>query len=211
MDKNLTGEGVGVKTSEVIETIPAKKRQVIKESQAKEVSPAKVRGGKNALSAKTSEPRRSPRRTSTQDKEVHSIPCRKGIKLMREREVNECAQHGEVLRWSTDSGEDEYPQLQHEAVESEEPTEVGVVWERFVIRETQDMDGAHSRTGSIITTATNDTIAICDSIEESVLQAPPIGMEQPSPCLSEYESEGYLERRKSNSKQAQAKKGISIE
>ena len=166
MDKHLTGEGVGVKASEGIETSPAKKRTVIMDSQA-------------------IEQRRSPRRTGNPDKEVHSIPCRKGIKMMSEREVNECAQHGEVLRWSTDSGEDEYPQLQHEAVESEEPTEFGVVWERFVIRETQDMDGAHSRTGSVITTATNDAIAICDSIEESVLQAPPIGMEQPSPCLSD--------------------------
>ncbi len=104
MDKNLTGEGVGVKASEGIETSPARKRTVIMDSQA-------------------IEQRRSPRRTGNPDKEVHSIHCRKGIKLMSEREVNECAQHGEVLRWSTDSGEDEYPQLQHEAVESEEPTE----------------------------------------------------------------------------------------
>ncbi len=36
MDKNLTGEGVGVKTSEVIETSPAKKRQVKKQSQVKD-------------------------------------------------------------------------------------------------------------------------------------------------------------------------------
>ncbi len=183
MEKNLTGEGVGVKASEVIETSPAKHRTVIKASQA-------------------SEQRRSPRRTGNTDKEVHSIPCRKGIKVMSEREANECAQHGEVLRWSTDSGEDEYPQLQQEEVESEEPTEFGVVCERFVIRETQHMDGALSRTGGVITTATNDTIGICDSNEDSVLQAPQIGMEQTSPCLSEYESEGYLERRKANSRQS---------
>jgi hypothetical protein len=36
MDKNVTGEGVGVKTSEAIETSPAKKRQVKKQSQVKD-------------------------------------------------------------------------------------------------------------------------------------------------------------------------------
>jgi hypothetical protein len=146
MDKNLTGEGVGAKASEGIETSPVKNRQVITESQA-------------------SEPRMSPRRTGNPDKEVHSI-------------------------------------------ESEEPTEFGVVWERFVIRETQDMHGALSHTGTGITTATNDTIGIYDSNDESVSQAPHIAMEQPSPCMSDYESEGYLERRKCNSRQALAKKGI---
>ena len=30
--------------------------------------------------------------------------------MMSEREADECAEHGEVLRWSTDSGEDVYPQ-----------------------------------------------------------------------------------------------------
>ena len=54
--------------------------------------------------------RRSPRVQGKQDKEVHAIPCKKGIKLMSQREANECAEHGEVLRWSTDSGEDVYPQ-----------------------------------------------------------------------------------------------------
>jgi hypothetical protein len=61
--------------------------------------------------------RRSPRVQGKQDKEVHSIPCRKGIKLMSEREANECSEHGEVLRWSTDSGEDEYPQVTVQTVE----------------------------------------------------------------------------------------------
>ncbi len=60
---------------------------------------------------------RSPRGQGNQDKEVYSIPCRKGIKLMSEREANECAEHGEVLRWSTDSGEDEYPQVTVETVD----------------------------------------------------------------------------------------------
>ncbi len=207
MDKNLTGEGVGVKASEGIETSPAKKRQVMKESQAKLVSPAKVRSGGGTLSAQASEPRRSRRRRGNPDKEVHSIPCRKGIKLMSEREANECSEHGEVLRWSTDSSEDEYPQLPFETEESEEPTEFGVVWERFVIRETENVNGGLPTTESVITTATQDTIGICATNCSSSSTAPPAVMEQ-SPCISEYESEGYLERRKLTSRQAQAKKGI---
>jgi hypothetical protein len=35
--------------------------------------------------------------------EPHVIPYIKGIKMMSEREADECARHGEVLRWSTDS------------------------------------------------------------------------------------------------------------
>ena len=39
-------------------------------------------------------------------------PYPKGIKLMSEREANECARHGEVLRWSTDDDEeDKLPKL----------------------------------------------------------------------------------------------------
>ena len=38
-----------------------------------------------------------------QDEEPHVIPFIKGIKLMSEREATECAEHGEVLRWSPDS------------------------------------------------------------------------------------------------------------
>ena len=35
--------------------------------------------------------------------EPHVIPFIKGIKMMSEREADECARHGEVLRWSPDS------------------------------------------------------------------------------------------------------------
>ncbi len=95
-------------------------RQVIKESQAIDESPGKAKGGVKALSGKASSPRRSPRKTGKQDTVVHSIPCKKGVKLMSEREASECATHGEVLRWSTDSGEDEvYPQSD---LEGETPT-----------------------------------------------------------------------------------------
>jgi hypothetical protein len=42
-----------------------------------------------------------------QDAEPHRIPCVKGIKLMSDREATECARHGEVLRWSSDSDKEE--------------------------------------------------------------------------------------------------------
>jgi hypothetical protein len=38
-----------------------------------------------------------------QEANPHVIPYLKGIKMMSEREVDECAKHGEVLRWSSDS------------------------------------------------------------------------------------------------------------
>jgi hypothetical protein len=136
-------------------------RQVIKESQAIDENPVKAKGVVKALSGKASSPRRSPRKTGKQDTVVHSIPCKNCIKMMSEREVDECTQHGEVLRWSTDSGEDEeYPQPtlhsnQAEVLDSEGPTQLEVV----------------------------------------------------SPCLSEFESPGFLSRRKALSRQAQAKRG----
>ena len=42
-----------------------------------------------------------------QDKEPHVIPFIKGIQLLSEREADECAEHGEVLRWSHDSDVEE--------------------------------------------------------------------------------------------------------
>jgi hypothetical protein len=159
MDKNVTGEGA--KTSPV-------------------------------QSCKT---RRSPRGQGNQDKEVHSIPCRKGIKLMSQREeANECAEHGEVLRWSTDSGEDEYPQVTVETVDkaasdSEEPTEFGVVWERFVIRETQDVLELPSTGGLQITSRNDDSVGIRNITAVSPSLATKITTEDESPILSEYESE----------------------
>jgi hypothetical protein len=157
--------------------------------------------------------RRSPRVQDKQDKEVHSIPCRKGIKLMSEREANECAEHGEVLRWSTDSGEDEYPQVTVGTVEqaisdSEEPTEFGVVWERFVIRETQDVLGLPSTGGLEITTRNDDSVGIRSVPAGSPSAATKITTEDESPILSEYESDGFLSRRKTLSKRSKAKLGI---
>ncbi len=74
-------------------------RQVIKESQAIDENPVKAKGVVKGLSRKASTLRRSPRKTGKQDTEVHSIPYKKGIKMMSEREASECAKHGEVLRW----------------------------------------------------------------------------------------------------------------
>jgi hypothetical protein len=134
--------------------------------------------------------------------------------MMSERESTEMAQHGEVLRWSTDSGEDEYPQTRVQTVEedrpdSEEPTEFGVVWERFVIRETEDILAVpSSTTGLEITTRNKDTVGIRVSNAGSSTAVPEITMEVESPCLSEYESDGFLSRRKSLSKRSQANLGI---
>ncbi len=133
--------------------------------------------------------------------------------MISERESTEMAQHGEVLRWSTDSGEDEYPQTRVQTIEedrsdSEEPTEFGVVWERFVIRETEDILAVPSTTGLEITTRNQDTVGIRVSNAGSPTAVPKITMEVESPCLSEYESYGFLSRRKSLSKRSQAKLGI---
>jgi hypothetical protein len=90
--------------------------------------------------------RRSPRRKGKSETEVHVVPYIKGIKMMSERESNETAQHGEVLRWSNDSeGEDQGGSKKtdlnvQDEFESEELTEFGVVWERFVIPETEAGD-----------------------------------------------------------------------
>jgi hypothetical protein len=64
IDKNLTGEGVGVKASE-----------------GNEASPAKTREGSKARPVKTasSATRRSPRGKDKQDREVHYVPFKKGI------------------------------------------------------------------------------------------------------------------------------------
>jgi hypothetical protein len=46
---------------------------------------------------------------------------------MSEREADEVARHGEVLRWSSDSDEEK---AKDNASDRKEPTEFGVVWER---------------------------------------------------------------------------------
>jgi hypothetical protein len=74
---------------------------------------------------------------SQRPKHIYVVPYRKGIKLMSERESIEMANHGEVQRWSSDSEADELPK---DIAESEEPTEFGVMWERYVIKETEETE-----------------------------------------------------------------------
>jgi hypothetical protein len=57
--------------------------------------------------------------------------------MMSKRECVEMAQHGEVLTWSSDSEGEERDLVHQDIVDSEEPTELGVVWERYVIPETE--------------------------------------------------------------------------
>jgi hypothetical protein len=78
---------------------------------------------------KASPTRQSPRRQGKQDKEVHAIPYKKGVKMMSYREATEVAEHGEVLRWSSESeGEgEETTKAPKYTPESEEPTELGLV------------------------------------------------------------------------------------
>ena len=96
--------------------------------------------------AQSSPTRQPPRRVQKQDQAVHVVPYIKGIRTMSDREATECAQHGEVLRWSSESeGEvaemgSETNEAQKDTTDSEEPTEMGLVWAPFVIRETQYSD-----------------------------------------------------------------------
>ena len=51
-----------------------------------------------------------------QDAEPHRIPYVKGIKLMSDREATECARHGEVLRWSSDSDKEEMTEIREDTM-----------------------------------------------------------------------------------------------
>jgi hypothetical protein len=176
------------------------------ESQALDVVRAKAKGEVKALSGKASAPRRSPRKTGKQDTEVHSIPYKKGLRMMSEREASECAQHGEVLRWITDSGEDEvYPQpilqlVEEDALDSEGPTEFRGVWEQVVQQDSNDVAGDTPTRNVEVGTRGSDVVGNQVMNAES----PNPGV---SPCLPEFESPGFLSRRKAISKQAKAKMG----
>ena len=141
--------------------------------------------------------RRSARQT---DKTTHDkptiIPFRKGIKLMSEREANKCARHGEVLRWSSDSDENEDKKGKNTTVnvdsDSEEPTEFGVVWERY--DEINKQDGSTKQVEVVIDI--EDDKPKASSTAESPSRgngkdvAPPSAAS--SPHLSEFEA--LLER-----------------
>ena len=85
--------------------------------------------------------RQSPRRQGKSDKQVHVVPFKKGIRIMSYREASEMAEHGEVLRYSTDSGSEGGVDLK-DVADSEGPTEL--VCTRWVVKETQEADMIHS-------------------------------------------------------------------
>jgi hypothetical protein len=123
------------------------KRQVMQQfrpprSRGKEIASNADVSDVETLQGKDNTTRRSPRRKGKEDSKVHVVPYKKGIKMMSEREVQEVTDHGEVLRWSEDSGPDV------EEVSSEDDTQFGVVWERFLIPETEE--DAIERTGEDI-------------------------------------------------------------
>jgi hypothetical protein len=90
--------------------------------------------------------RQSPRRVQKQDQEVHVVPYVKATRDMSYREATECATHGEVLRWSSESeGEVEEAQektnaAQGHTIDSEEDTAFGLVYPPRIILETQYSD-----------------------------------------------------------------------
>jgi hypothetical protein len=72
----------------------------------------------------------------------------------------------------------------------------------------EDMDRGPPTTQLAITTTTKDTIAISGSNMASPTTTVPIVSDGVSPCISEYESEGFLSRRKAVSKRKQAQMEI---
>ena len=138
--------------------------------------------------------------------EVHVVPYIRGLRMMSDREATEVAQHGEVLRWSSDSeGEDEGGSKKTdcdvpEEVESEEPTEFGVVWERFVIPETDacEIDRIGDDIDEVDCNGAHFTI---ESRKERALvpgeEKPKTALTSASPCLHEFES--FLDRRAASS------------
>ena len=81
--------------------------------------------------------RQSPRRQGNPDKAVHVVPFKKGIKMLSYREAIEMAEHGEVLRYSTDSGSEGGVDL-NDVADSEGETEL--VCRSWVVKETQEAD-----------------------------------------------------------------------
>ncbi len=80
---------------------------------------------------------------------------------MSYRESIETAEHGEVLRWSSgsegevDEAQDKTNAAQQDTMDSEEPTELGLVWKPWIIKETQYSDieeiienGKHEKNGT---------------------------------------------------------------
>ena len=81
--------------------------------------------------------RQSPRRQGKSGKELHVIPYKKGIRSLSYREAVEVAEHGEVLRYRTDSGSEGGVDL-NDVADSEGMTQL--VCSRWVVKETQEAD-----------------------------------------------------------------------
>ncbi len=130
--------------------------------------------------------RRSPRRTEKSHTEPQVIPFRKGIKMMSERESIETSQYGEVQRWSSDS---EAGDVHIDMAESEEPTEFGVVWERYVIKETQEAQDAENKSTTVELHIMNPE---CQTTKPTTIWEEALPSEESSPRMSEFESDGEL-------------------
>jgi hypothetical protein len=168
-----------------------------KTASNEELSDVETRHGKGDAT------RRSPRRKGNQDSKVHVIRYIKGIKMMSEREAQEMTDHGEVLRWSEDSEPDvELLEQDKESgpadqASSEDETQLVVVWERFVIKETEE--DAIKRTGEDSEARTDreelDTNGARWTIEARRERASSMAANDESlsshgssPCLSEFEA-----------------------
>jgi hypothetical protein len=92
--------------------------------------------------------------------------------------------------------------VEEEALDSEGPTEFRGVWERLVPKDLHDL--ARDTLSSNIELTTRGSNMVGVQITNAVSP-----IEGGSPCLSEFESPGYLSRRKANSKLALAQKGHS--
>ncbi len=116
--------------------------------------------------------------------------------MMSERESTKCAQHGEGLRWSSDS-EAEVELLgqvkqsgQRDKAESEDETEFGVVWECFVVNETEGDAISEARTEqdeldpneARWTVEARVAPAASLPVNEDI-----VSLHGSSPCLSEFE------------------------
>ena len=157
--------------------------------------------------AQSSPTRQSPRRVQKQDQEVHVVPYIKGIRMMSDREATECAQHGEVLRWSSESeGEieetlDKTNAERQLVLDSEEDTALGLVYPQRIIPETQYGDIEKlSFDGNLDNNDIGNQVLIvarANRSPESILKQAAISSTVPSPNLSEFEA--FLDRASANS------------
>ena len=133
---------------------------------------------------------------------------------MSDREATEVAQHGEVLRWSSESeGEgEETTKAPKDTPESEEPTELGVVWKPLVIKETQYDDVEELFDNGI--SNINDLgkrYVVEARVERSLVdhdKQPAIGATAASPSCSEFEA--FLESRSAAASVSDASVSVGV-